>query len=164
VEIEETRALTVAVYPPEEWVNWHGHQVEWSKPQWSVRVRDHGGQLVSYIGVYVCEATLDGNPVRIGGIGGVKTHPDARGRGFAGRGLRKAMEFLTEQQVAFGQLVCEPHLISYYTRFGWQEFSGQLLVRQRGDTVAFTFGRVMTRSFWSAAPISGVIDLCGQPW
>jgi aminoglycoside 2'-N-acetyltransferase I len=158
------RDLTQAVYPPEQWADWPGRHVEWAAPEWCVRLRDNG-ELVSYVGVYVREATCDGRPVRVGGIGNVKTHPAARGRGYAALGLRRAGEFFRDEaSVGFALLVCEPHLLGYYTRLGWREFAGRLLVSQRGAAAEFTLSRVMTCGVNSPAPTAGIIDLMGPPW
>jgi hypothetical protein len=103
--------------------------------------------------------------VRVGGIGGVKTHPALRRRGLAGRGVRRAVEFLFEQpDIGFALLVCEPHLIGYYSSLGWREFGGRLVVRQHGAAADFTLNRVMTHDVQSAGPLTGTIDLMGPPW
>ena len=60
--------------------------------------------------------------------------------------------------------MCEPHLLGYYTRLGWREFAGRLLVRQRGEASEFTFNRVMTCGVCTEGPAAGTIDLCGPPW
>ncbi len=79
--------------------------------------------------------------------------------------MQRAMEFFREQPgVAFAVLVCGPHLIGHYSRLGWREFAGRLLVRQYGEAVEFTFNRVMTFGIRSAAPQTGTIDLLGPPW
>jgi hypothetical protein len=159
------RALGLAVYPPEQVADWPGRHVEWSALEYCVRVHGEDGALVSYMGVGLRDATHDNRPVRVGGVGGVKTHPAARGRGFASRGLRRAAEFYQEQPaVDFGLLVCEPHLIDYYARLGWREFGGRLLVRQRGGVAEFTLNRVMTLAVRSQGLAAGTIDLCGPPW
>jgi GNAT superfamily N-acetyltransferase len=164
-EGDELRALSRAVYPPEVSAAWPGRHLDWAAPEWCVLARADDGRLASYVGVTLRRATWDGRPVRVGGIGGVKTHPEARGRGFASGGVRRAVEFFHEQGgVAFGLLVCEPHLIGYYERLGWREFAGQLLVAQHGTTAEFTFNRVMTTGVRSPAPASGIIDLLGPPW
>jgi RimJ/RimL family protein N-acetyltransferase/predicted N-acetyltransferase YhbS len=162
---ERVRLLRLAVYPPEQFADWPGWHVEWSTPEWCVRVRDEQGTLLSYVGVYLREAQCDGRPVRIGGIGNVKTHPSARGQGLAALGVQRAIEFFREEQdVAFALLVCEPDVLGYYARLGWREFGGRLLVRQHGAAAEFTLSRVMTHAIHSEAPASGVIDLCGPPW
>jgi aminoglycoside 2'-N-acetyltransferase I len=71
-------ALSQAVYPPEVSAAWPGRHWEWSAHQSAVLIRAADGALISYAGLVVRSALLDGRPVRIGGIGGVKTHPAAR--------------------------------------------------------------------------------------
>ena len=162
---DELRALSVAVYPPQESASWSGAALEWSPVEWCVRVRDDDGALMSYVGITLRDAQHEGQPARVGGIGGVKTHPAARHRGLAARGMQRAVEFFHEQPaVGFGLLVCGPHLIGYYGGLGWREFTGRLVVRQRGATVEFTYNRVMTYGIRSPAPHDGTIDLLGPPW
>ncbi len=158
-------ALSQAVYPPEVAAAWSGRHLEWSAPEWGVFVRAVDGTLVCFIGIILRSALDDGVPIRVGGIGGVKTHPAARRKGFAGKAIGRAIEFLREQpDVAFAVLVCEPHLVGYYGRLGWQEFSGRLLVTQRGQPSEFTFNRVMVYPVRGAAPVTGTLDLLGPPW
>src|SRR5438045_949386 len=99
---EAVRLLTLVVYPPAQIANWPGGDVEWDSPEWCVRIRDETGTLSCYVGVYVREAEWQGSPVRIGGIGNVKTHPAARGLGFAALGIRRAVEFFGGEGVEFG--------------------------------------------------------------
>jgi hypothetical protein len=162
---EALRALTAAVYPPKESASWPGRGMEWSAHDWCVRVRDEDGALVSYVGIVVRAATHDGRPVLVGGIGGVKTHPLARRLGLAARAMERAVDFFRDEARAdFALLVCAPHLLAYYGRLGWQEFGGRLLIRQRGETVDFTFNRVMTLAVRAPTPVAGTIDLLGPPW
>jgi aminoglycoside 2'-N-acetyltransferase I len=162
---EALRALSVAVYPPAQFTDWPGRRIEWSEAEWCVRIHGDDRALVSYVGICVRYAQRDGRSVRIGGIGGVKTDPSRRRRGLAARGMQRAHEFFRDEAgVEFALLVCAPHLLDYYSRLGWQEFAGQLLVRQHGAAAEFTFNRVMTCGVRSAAPRTGTIDLLGPPW
>lgn len=164
-ECDAVGVLARAVYPPEEWTNWPGRKLEWEKPPMCVRIWDGEGKLASYVGVVLRRATLDGRSVLIGGVGGVKTHPAARGRGYAAMGIRRAIEFFHEQpEVAFALLVCDAPLIPYYAKLGWREFAGRTLVRQFGAESEFTFDRVMTHGIRSDGPRDGTLDLCGPPW
>ena len=164
-ECEEVRLLSLAVYPAEQFANWPGRHMEWSTPEWCVRIRNEWNALVSYVGVYVRDAELDGRPVRIAGIGNVKTHPMARGQGLAATGIMRAIEFIHQQPgVEFALLVCEPLLLGYYSGLGWQQFEGRLLVRQYEAEAEFTLNRVMTRGIRSEGPAAGTINLCGPPW
>jgi aminoglycoside 2'-N-acetyltransferase I len=162
---EALRALSLAVYPPGESTSWPGRRLEWAPAEWCVCIRDDAGALVSYVGISLREARYDGRAVRVGGIGGVKTHPSSRRRGLAKVGIQRVIEFFREQaDIGFAVLVCGVHLIAYYERLGWREFSGQLLVQQHGSTVEFTFNRIMTYGIQRAAPEAGTIDLLGPPW
>jgi aminoglycoside 2'-N-acetyltransferase I len=164
-ERQALRSLSVAVYPPENFKDWPGRRIEWADAEWGVRVHDSDGRLVSYVGITVRDGQCDGRPMRIGGIGGVKTHPAARGRGLAVRAMQRADEFFrTQAGVDFALLVCEPRLLEYYGRLGWHPFNGSLMVRQHGASAEFTFNTVMTRAVRSVAPEQGVIDLLGPPW
>lgn len=163
-EHAEVEALELAVYPPADWVDWPGYQLEWAVPEWSVRVRDAAGRLVSYSGVYEAEATCDGRPVRVGGVGNVKTHPAARRQGHAERAVRRAVEALDGRGLAFALLVCAAELLPFYGRMGWHEFRGRLLTRRYGDVVEFTLFRVMTHPLDEDGPTGGTIDLAAPPW
>jgi aminoglycoside 2'-N-acetyltransferase I len=158
------RDLSNAVYPPAETANAPGRTREWASAEWGVLVHGEDGALLSYVGITLRDAELDGRPVRTGGIGGVKTHPAARGRGLAARGIARATEFFHEQRLAFALLVCQPHLLDYYAGLGWCEFTGWLRVRQFGAPEDFTFNRVMTYGVGDVAPRTGTIHLLGPPW
>lgn len=159
-----SRALATAVYPPAEWADWPGYQIEWSDMRWCMRVFE-AEWLVSYLAVETRAATHDGRPVQVGGIGGVKTHPKARRRGYAALAFERAAQFFaSEARVDFALLVCDPKLIDYYGKLGWREFAGRLMVRQRGELAEFTFNRVLVRDVLQTAPTTGVIDLGGPPW
>jgi len=158
-------ALSRAVYPPEASAAWPGRHLEWSVHESAVLLRAADGELICYVGLVLRSAQHDGRPIRIGGIGGVKTHPAARRQGCAARAVGRAVAFFRERaDIGFGLLVCEPHLTGYYGRLGWQEFGGRLLVRQRGVPVEFTLNRVMVCGVQGVGPSAGTIDLMGPPW
>ncbi len=157
------RALARAVYPPETVAAWPGRAIEWAAPERCVIGWD-GDAAVCYVGAFLRDATWNARPVRVGGVGGVKTHPAARGSGFASTAIRLALDFFREQGADFVLLVCEPTLIAFYERLGWRTFPGELLVAQRGETVPFTLNGCMTAPLRLADPPTGTIDLLGPPW
>jgi aminoglycoside 2'-N-acetyltransferase I len=158
-------ALSRAVYPPEVSAAGPGRHWEWSAHEAAVLLRAADGELICYAGLVIRSALYDGRPVRVGGIGGVKTHPAARRQGCAARAVGRAVAYFHERgDIEFGLLVCEPHLIGYYGRLGWQEFGGRLLVTQRGVPVEFTLNRVMVCGVQWVGPSAGTIDLAGPPW
>jgi GNAT superfamily N-acetyltransferase len=158
------RALSVAVYPSEVVAAWPGLVIEWAPAQQGVIGWD-GDAAVCHVGLVLRDATWNDRAVRVGGIGGVKTHPAARGRGFASSAIRRALDFFRDRgDVDFVLLVCEPALVAFYERFGWRTFSGELRVSQRGATVPFTFNLCMTATLRISEPLAGTIDLLGPPW
>jgi GNAT superfamily N-acetyltransferase len=158
-------ALTAAVYPPEVVAVSPGRHFQWAPPDYSVLVFTPEGELISHVGIVVRTGTLDGAAVKIGGIGSVKTHPQAQGRGYASAGLRRAATALhDDHQVAFSLLVCQMHLLPFYVRLGWLPFPGRLIVEQPGGPIVLTINRPMVLPGVRPAPQEGVIDLQGLPW
>lgn len=158
------RDLKDAVYPPEQEGEWEGASREWALPQWGVFVRGDAGELVSYTGVVQRDGSVDGLAVTIGGVGGIATHPEHRGRGYAALGMGRALDYLAGRNTDFALLVCRDELVAYYSRMGWLVFEGDLVVTQFGEPETFTFNRVMVGDLVSRAPRSGTIDLNGPPW
>jgi hypothetical protein len=164
-ERDALKALTAAVYPPDVRATSPGRHVQWAPSEYSVLASTPGGELVAHVGIVVRAGYLDGAPVTIGGIGGVKTHPRAEGRGYATAGLRRATAVLNdEHRVAFSLLVCQEHLLPFYGRLGWVTFGGRLVVDQPGGRTVFTINRPMVLPGLRAAPRDGDIDLDGPPW
>jgi predicted acetyltransferase len=139
--------------------------MEWSPQQWSVIAWNASGEAVCYVGIILREAWWNERTVKVGGIGGVKTHPAWRKRKLASTAIQRALDFFRDQRdVDFGLLVCEPSLIEFYERLGWQRFPGVLMVTQKQATVPFTFNLPMTISFRLQESLDGTIDLLGPPW
>lgn len=163
-ELSALRALSLAVYPPEVTAAWPGRSIEWAPAQWSI-IGWRETEALCHVGVLLRAGKWNDRTVRVGGIGGVKTHPAARGCGFASTAIRLALDFFREGgDVDFALLVCEPELVPFYERLRWRVFPGELLVAQRGTTVPFTFNPCMTTPLRLVEPLTGVIDLLGPPW
>lgn len=156
--------LSRAVYPPHLFKDRPKPPMQWAEKQWSLLIWEEQ-VLVSLVGMLVRKGTLNGEPLLIGGVGSVKTHPEARGQGYAGAGMEKAAVFLRdEQQVAFSVLFCRQALLSYYRRFGWQPFAGNVFAEHPDGRIPFTFNATMVLAGQQSAPQTGVLDLCGKPW
>jgi len=135
----------------------------WSDVDWHVLVWDDG-EIASHVEIVDRMGTVDGRPVRLGGIGGVATATAWQGRGLASAAVARAGAFMRgEMRVEFGLLVCAPEMVEFYGRLGWQEVSGPLLVDQPGGKVELE-GPVMVLTCQGEAWPGGVIDLCGPPW
>ena len=161
----EVQALREAVYSPAAFETWPGRHVEWSSPEWCVRVRDESNALVSFIGVYRRAALCDGYQVLIGGIGNVKTHPAAPAAASPGwastarwSSSAKSRPWISPYSSANRRSLTTIRML------GWRLFAGRLLVTQHGSPAEFTLNRVMTRSIRTNSPSSGTIDLAGPPW
>lgn len=121
-------------------------------------------QPVSHVGIYRRAGIWKGRPIRIGGIGGVATHPDFRRRGFASVALNAALQTLKDERATdFALLFCEPHNVAFYAARGWKPFTGEVYAEQGGIRARFDALLPMV-SYLKRAPHEGEIDLRGLPW
>ena len=153
--------LNSAVYPPDVVAAWPGRSFEWAARQWSVIVwNDERTLALAHAGVLDRNVRLNQTIVKVGGIGGVMTHPEFRHQGIAKAAINRSVEFFRERgDFDFALLVCKPELIPFYERLGWQQFLGKLLVTQRGQSTEFTFNLPMIYSIRGQTEYEGVIDL-----
>jgi len=139
------------------------HYMEWSPVNWHVLLK-LDGEWVSYVGIVERTGAVNGQPVKLGGIGGVGTLPAYRRRGLAEAAMGRAQAFIRDElQVEFGLLICNQQMIPYYRKLGWQVVEGPLVFNQPGGKLTFddvTMILPCTKSDW----LPGVIDLCGPPW
>ncbi|MBN2388156.1 MAG: GNAT family N-acetyltransferase [Anaerolineales bacterium] len=137
--------------------------VQWSVPGWNVLVWEDG-ELVSHLGIVVREASVGGQPVRLGGVGHVATKVEWRKRGFASAAMQTAQAYLCEPlAVDFGLVMCNDEMVSYYEKFGWERVADSLLAEQQGRKKAFAYP-VLTLQVNGGKWPPGEIDLCGLPW
>lgn len=159
------KALNEAVYPPKPGADKAPAPQRWAHPQWRIMIHDAERQLVSHVGVLTRKCLCDGAEILIGGIRGVETHPAQRRQGYAGAGLRRAIEFLrNELRVDLALLFCEAHMVTYYKRFGFSSFAGDTYVLREGEKILVPRGEVMLRPVAKALPPCMTLDLCGLPW
>jgi GNAT superfamily N-acetyltransferase len=137
----------------------------WSSDDWCVLVK-LDGQMVSHVGIVERTGTVNGQPVKLGGIGGVATLPDWRRHGYAEAALRTAAGFMrNELRVEFGLLICGAHMMPYYAKLGWQLVTGPLMFDQpKGKTTFDACTKIMVLPCNKHDWPPGVIDLCGPPW
>ena len=139
--------------------------IEWAKGDWSVLVR-LDDQIVSHVGIVERVGKVNGQPVKLGGIGGVATRVEYRKRGLARVAMEKAAEFMRDGLgVEFGLLICSKPMTPYYSKLGWQVVEGPMMFDQARGKV--TFGdqtKIMILPWDKHDWPQGVIDLCGPPW
>ncbi len=164
-EMDALEALHAAVYPPKPRAESAAPPQEWALPQWHFIMRDANGQLISHVGAITRLCLCDQEEIPIGGIGGVMTHPSQRGKGYAGAGIRRMIEFLRQdRQVDMTLLFCAPRLRSFYRRFGFRSFAADSYVRQNGEKTMFPRDEIMVMPARKPVPQCSALDLCGLPW
>jgi len=156
--------LRSAVYPPEVLATLPGRLFTWASLQWSVLVWDED-ELIAKVGLLVRDAFHNNAPKRIGGIGGVMTHPAKQGQGLASQAMREAAKrFDTDLNVSYALLFCLPHLVEFYKRLNWKPFEGKVFVEQPGGKVEFSANGAMILDVKEEASLDGILDLNGLPW
>ena len=136
----------------------------WEKPEWQVFVFV-GDEPVSALGIHRRTATVNGQPVYLGGIGSVDTPAEHRRQGYSTAALRQAAAFMRDTIGAdFGLLVTGKNLIPFYGRLGWQAVRGPTWCDhpRRGRVILPHV--VMVLPLTGRAWPDGDIDLCGLPW
>ncbi len=140
-----------------------GNKYEWSSVDWHVLLRLNG-TIISHVEIIERNATVEGNPVYIGGIGGVVTIPEKRGPGYATAAMKKATEFMhSELKVDFGLLLTGNKQIPFYRKLGWYTIDAPLVFDQPSGKVPF-YDVIMVVPCQRSAWPDGTIDLCGLPW
>jgi GNAT superfamily N-acetyltransferase len=156
--------LSAAVYPPEVESTFPGNSVTWASPQWSLFSWEQD-ELVTHVGLLVREILQDQAVKRIGGLGGVATHPARQGQGYASQAVREAAKWLdTVPAVSYGLLFCRPYLFPFYKRLSWKPFRGKVYVEQPEGKVLFTVNDAMVLDVREPAPLYGTLNLNGLPW
>ena len=158
----QAEALDAVCYPPEIMATVIWRDVTWAHANKRVFVR-LGSEPVCHAGLYLREAKDGERDVFIGGVGGVMTRPDARGKGCAGGAMMAAAKVMQEEGCDFGLLFCEPHNVGFYERLGWQIVRGAVFCEQPEGHIRFDMMHAMSLPV-SSGPCSHMIDLCGLPW
>ena len=162
---EDVRPLHELVWSDAYMATRHWRDVVWAHAHWRVLVREaNSPSVVSHVGLYVRDITWNDRTVTVGGIGGVMTHPDRRGRGLASAAMVRAVDHFRDVAKAdFALLFCEPHNFDLYRGLGWHEFAGEVHVAQPGGQIRFDVMTPFVHDF-GLAPRTGTIDLRGLPW
>jgi predicted acetyltransferase len=119
--------------------------------------------VVCHVGLFTRNARWNDKDVTIGGVGGVATHPDRRGQGYATAAMRTAVQCFAREGKDFAVLFCEPHNFSFYRNLGWHPFQGEVFAEQPQGRIRFDLMAAFVFDL-KLAPRDGTIDLCGLPW
>jgi aminoglycoside 2'-N-acetyltransferase I len=156
--------LMQAVWPAHvvEKLSW-GH-VKWAHADLRVLIEAPEGGLACHVGIHFRHVSWNGRKFQIGGIGGVATRKDCRGRGYASIALNAAVQTMRHHEaVQFGLLFCEPHNFAFYEARGWHPFKGEIWAEQPEGRIRFEAMAPFVFDF-TRKPRDGAIDLCGLPW
>lgn len=122
------------------------------------------GIIVSHVGIVERTGTVDGIPVKLGGIGGVATLPGMQKRGLATDAMQMVAGFMQDSlKVDFGLLVCSRETARFYRKLGWQEVAGPVMFDQPQGKVTYREVTMILPCVKKEWP-TGTIDLCGLPW
>jgi aminoglycoside 2'-N-acetyltransferase I len=162
--------LMEAVWSPSVMEKASWRHIKWANPDLRVLidVPEESGEstpgLACHVGIYFRTVTWNGRKLDIGGIGGVATREDCRGRGYASVALGAAMQTMRDHEaLRFALLFCEPHNFAFYRARGWHPFIGEVYAEQPNGRIRFEAMAPFVFDF-TRGPRDGTIDLCGLPW
>ena len=161
-------ALMKAVWPADVIEKFSWSHIKWAHADLRVLIDapedSPEGGLACHVGIFFRDATWDGRKVQIGGIGGVSTREDCRGRGYATLALNAAIATMrAHEAVRFAMLFCEPHNEAFYEARGWHRFQGEVYAEQPEGRIRFEAMAPYVFDF-TRKPRDEIIDLCGLPW
>ena len=138
--------------------------VKWAHADLRVLIETPEDGLVCHVGIYFRTITWNGQKTHVGGIGGVCTREDRRGRGYATMAIDAAVHTMrANEAVRVAILFCEPHNVAFYEARKWRAFTGDIHCEQPEGRVRFTQLAPYVFDI-IRAPTLGIIDLCGLPW
>jgi GNAT superfamily N-acetyltransferase len=122
------------------------------------------GNLIGRVGILERTISVGQELLRVGGICGVVTVPEYRGRGVAGALVGESVAFVKDKlSLPFALLTCKPRLEAFYERLGWKTVNGPTVFTQP-DGIRTCRGLTMVAKCGSRLWPEGPIDLRGPPW
>jgi aminoglycoside 2'-N-acetyltransferase I len=158
-ELDKMAALRASVdfgVPPYQWTPQEDRPAR-------VLVWD-GDRLVSQLALLEREVRVGSAPVKVVGVAGVMTAPDARGRGYASAAMERAAEYMrVETDAAFGLLVCLDSRVRLYERLGWRLIPEGAVAQQPSGQITVEMN-AMSLSLRGEPFPRGQVDFAGLPW
>lgn len=95
----------------------HWQNDPWRDPE-GIRIAVDDGKIVSTVRVFIRKMFLQGEPVTVGGIGEVSTHPEYRRRGLATQLLKDSIRFMESRDIVMSSLHGSQRI---YAAEGWEK-------------------------------------------
>jgi RimJ/RimL family protein N-acetyltransferase len=135
----------------------------YAKMEWNVLVY-MGNVLASNVEIVGRTVTVGGQPMRVGGIGGVATLPEYRGRGLATQAMVAAAKFMKDELgLEYGLLITSTRRETFYGGLGWQVISEPAYFDQPSGKIK-NEGSTMSLSIAGKSWPPGMVDFCSLPW
>lgn len=121
--------------------------------------------VIAHAGIVSRSVAVDGQAIAVGGISGVWTTANHRGRGVGQAVVTVAAAFIREHLgAAFALLLCRPELEPFYERLAWRRVHGPAVFEQPGQRVTWPLSVMVLPCEAGAEWPPGTIDLRGLPW
>ena len=122
------------------------------------------GKPVTHAGMFYHTVEIAGRDIELGGLNGVITLPQARGKGYGSQIVGAAEDHARDQSTAeFGMLFCHPELVEFYGPRGWHPIDGPVTIDQP-DGPRLTPHTVMVYPFRDTMWPDGPFNLNSYPW
>lgn len=121
-------------------------------------------QAASHVGMLQHTVKVNDQPISVGGIGGVITHPEHQGKGFAKVLMKEAENYFKKKwHLEFGMLFCFDRLLPFYKSMGWQHIQDDVYVFNKTEKVIWT-DEMMVLPLTAKQWPKGDVDIDGYFW
>ena len=124
---------------------------------------DVDGETVSHVGILRHEVRVAGEPVMVGGVGGVVTLPAWQKLGFARELMQHTVSFFENWNVEAGLLFCLRRRVAFYESQGWRLVHHPVMVEQPAGEIVSPL-EVMVFPIGGHPWPGGKVKLNSYPW
>ena len=121
------------------------------------------GIPVSHVGILKHDVLVAGEPMKVGGVGGVVTLPAWQRHGYARELMQHTVDFLSRWEIDAGFLFCMPWRVAFYESQGWQVVHQPVTVEQPNGEILSPLGVMVIPTGKFVWP-EGEIHLNSFPW
>ena len=121
------------------------------------------GALVSHVGVVKHSVAVDGQPVTVGGVGGVVTLPEWQRHGYASELMQHTADFFNRWEIEAGLLFCFRRRVPFYESLGWKVVGYPVTIQQPEVEISSPL-EVMVLPIGEFIWPDGAVNLNSFPW